>query len=139
MDNQKEFILVSAPNKTGEAFIRQLISHRLPFVAIMNNKVEQDRLKKLGVKNIIMVDTSAQNTWLIPDVPVGKVFLFERSLNLICRYIQISSTWTSQPIYVITHSSNPRLVYKGLGASYVIHTNSDDVSFLIRMLKNDVS
>jgi len=45
--------------------------------------------------------------------------------------IEICRSWTGKPIYVITGSGNPRLIYKGLGVNYVIHSNSDDVSFLL--------
>jgi hypothetical protein len=134
MEKQQDYILVSAPNKIGEAFIRQLIIHRLPFIAIANHKGEQARLEELGVNHFILVDTSDEKTWTIPEFSVGKVFLFESSLNLSCRYIRICKSWTSEPIYVITRSYNPRLIYKGLGASYVIYTNNDEVSFLIHSL-----
>ncbi|MFD0680560.1 MULTISPECIES: hypothetical protein [unclassified Paenibacillus] len=129
---QQEFILVSAPNKTGEGFICQLIRQGLPFAAIANNKGEKQRLDGLGVKNIILIDTIEQAKWKIPELPIGKIFLFEQSMNLCCRYIQICRSWTVKPIYVITHTSNPRLIYKGLGATYVIHTTSEDVSFLVQ-------
>jgi hypothetical protein len=131
---QQQVILVSAPNKAGEAFIRGLMANRLPFAAIANNRAEHKRLEDLGVKSIILMDTTQENTWLVPDFPIGKVFLFETSLNLSCRYIRVCRTWTSKPIYVITRSANPRLIYKGLGASYVIYTNGDDVSFLLQSL-----
>jgi hypothetical protein len=129
---QQEMILVSAPNKTGEGFIRQLMKQGLRVAAIANNRGEKQRLVDIGVKNILMVDTIEHSNWLIPEFSIGKVFIFELSLNLCCRYIQMCRKWTSQPIYVITHTSNPRLVYKGLGAAYVIHTTSEDVSFLIQ-------
>jgi hypothetical protein len=129
--NQQDLILVSAPNRAGEGFIRLLMKQGLPCAAIANNKGEKQRLIELGVKHILMVDTIEKNDWIIPKFPIGKVYIFERSLNLCCRYIQMCRTWTSRPIYVITHTSNPRLVYNGLGASYVIHTTSEDVSFLV--------
>ncbi|MCU6798209.1 MULTISPECIES: hypothetical protein [Paenibacillus] len=129
---QQEVILVSAPNKTGEGFILQLLKQGLRFAAIANNQGEKQRLVNIGVKNIVMVDTTEQINWTLPEFTIGKVFIFERSLNLCCRYIQMCRRWTSKPIYVITHTSNPRLVYKGLGAAYVIHTTSEDVSFLIQ-------
>ncbi|NHN33653.1 hypothetical protein [Paenibacillus agricola] len=129
---QQEVILVSAPNRTGEGFIRQLMKMGIHCAAIANNQGEKHRLVNLGVKNIIIVNTTEQqNNEIIPKLPIGKVYIFERSLNLCCRYIRICRTWTSKPIYVITHTNNPRLVYKGLGAAYVIHTTSEDVSFLI--------
>lgn len=51
MEKPQEFILVSAPNKAGEEFVRQLIHKRVPFAAIANNRVEQQRLQELGCKN----------------------------------------------------------------------------------------
>lgn len=134
MDNRQDIILVSAPNKTGEAFIRLLMAYRLPFAAIANNKREQARMEELGVERMIIVDTTEESTWHIPNFCIGKIFLFESSFPLCCRYIRICSPWTSEPIYVITHSNHPRLIYKGLGAGYVIHTNSEDVSFLLHAL-----
>ncbi|MCZ8515554.1 hypothetical protein O9H85_24735 [Paenibacillus filicis] len=134
MDNQHELILVSAATKAGETFVRGLIREGLPFAAIVNNKAERADMEKLGVKRIIMVDTTEESTWLQPDGPIGKVYLFETSMNLCCRYIRICRSWTEQPVYVITKSNHPRLIYKSLGATYVIHTNSDDVKFLIQTL-----
>ncbi|WP_145040153.1 hypothetical protein [Paenibacillus sp. Y412MC10] len=131
MEKPQEFILVSAPNKAGEEFVRQLIHKRVPFAAIANNRAEQQRLQELGCKPIILIDTRDEQTWIIPEFPVSKVFLFESSLNLCCRYLRICRTWTSESIYVITHSGNPRLIYKGLGADVVLHTNHHQVSFLM--------
>lgn len=134
MEKSQDLIIVSAPTKAGEEFIRQLDRNNIPFAAIVNNRAEQERLSKLGVKNMIMIDTTDEQTWIIPEFSVSKVFLFESSLNLCCRYLRICRTWTSDPVYVITHSSNPRLIYKGLGATIVLHTNNNNVSFLISSL-----
>ncbi|MDF2669314.1 MAG: hypothetical protein K0R67_1620 [Paenibacillus sp.] len=133
MEPLKERILVSAPNRTGELFIRELIRNNVAFAALVNNRAEMDKLKQIGVKEWVMLDTIDQTTWILPDFPVGKVFLFETSQTLCCRYIQICRTWTVKPIYVITHTNHPRLIYKGLGAAYVIHTYSSEVSFLAEL------
>ncbi|QYR23172.1 hypothetical protein KZ483_09755 [Paenibacillus sp. sptzw28] len=127
----QDLILVSAPNIRGEDFIRQLKDKRIPFAVITRNKAEHERIMTLGVERIIAVNTTKEITWAVPEFRIGKVYLFESSLNLCCRYIQICRSWTTKPIYVITDSCNPRLVYKGLGANYVIHTSSNDISFLI--------
>jgi len=132
MDMSKEYILVSAPSQAGLAFIRLLLLQRIPFAAIVNNKRELEILHEIGVKNIILIDTTQEQTWHIPDYPIGNIYLFEKSFTLCCRYLRICRTWTSKPVYVITQSCNPRIVYKGLGADYVIHTNGDEVSFLIQ-------
>ncbi|UUZ81814.1 hypothetical protein LJK88_45865 [Paenibacillus sp. P26] len=134
MNQQQELILVSAPNKAGEAFIRELLSGGLPFAVLVNNKGEKAAMERLGVKTVLTVSTLEETTWIAPPYSIGKVFLFETSLNLCCRYVRICRPWTSQPVYVITKSSHPRLIYKALGADYVIHTNRDEVSFLIQAL-----
>lgn len=132
MNHQEQAcILVSAPNKTGEDFIRQLVAKKQPCAAIVNNKEEMRRLESIGVKNFVIVKTSREETWTMPDYEIGKVILFESSLNLCCRYIDMCRPWTAKPIYVITRTSKPRLVYKRLGATYVIHTHTEDISFLI--------
>lgn len=131
MSQQQELILVSAPNKAGVAFIKAIQKKGLPFAALTNNEKEKARMVNSGVKRIIMVDTAGQGSWVIPEFPIGKVFLFENSFNLSCRYIQICRSWTSKPIYVITSGDHPQLIYKGLGANYVIYSNEDDVSFLV--------
>lgn len=112
--------------------MKQLKLKGLPFIALSNNKNDSDRISKLGAEQVVIVDSGGHETWIIPDLPIGNVYLFENSFNLCCRYIQMCRGWTSKPIYVITHSFNPRLVYRGLGAEYVIYTHNDDVSFLIQ-------
>lgn len=62
MEKPQEFILVSAPNKAGEEFIRQLIYMRISFAAIANNRVEQERLRELGCTNMILIDTRDEQT-----------------------------------------------------------------------------
>lgn len=131
MVSHDEFILVSAPNKAGEQFIKTLKMKGLPFAALTNNETEKSRLEDLGVEHVVPLDTADRSNWHLPKMPVGKVFIFEVSLPLCCRYIQICRSWTGKPIYVITGSMNSRLIYKGLGASYVIHSNSSDVSYLL--------
>ncbi|MEK8132846.1 hypothetical protein WMW72_33695 [Paenibacillus filicis] len=131
MVHQREWILVSAPNKAGELFISQLLARQIPCAAIVNNRVEQERVTRIGVKISHLVDTKNEVTWIMPEFPVGQVFLFENSVTLCCRYLQICSKWTTKPITIITHSSSPRLMYRNLGARNIIHTSSQDVSFLI--------
>jgi hypothetical protein len=127
----REVVLISAPNIAGERFMKLLKQREIPFAAIVNNISEYERIAALGAEHIIVVNTTKEQSWLIPEVDVGKVFLFEKSLNLCCRYVQICRSWTSKPIYVITESHNPRNVYKGLGVDYVIHSSAQNLAFLI--------
>ncbi|MFC5469291.1 hypothetical protein ACFPPD_11215 [Cohnella suwonensis] len=127
----RDIVLVSAPNVAGERFMKMLKHKRIPFAAIVNNASEYERIMALGAERVIVVNTTKEDSWMIPEVPVGKVYLFEKSLTLCCRYAQICRSWTSKPIYVVTGSHNPRHVYKGLGVNYVIHSNARDYAFLI--------
>jgi hypothetical protein len=127
----RDVVLISAPNIAGERFMKLLKQRAIPFAAIVNNISEYERIAAIGAEHIIVVNTTKEESWLIPEVGVGKVFLFEKSLNLCCRYVQICRSWTSKPIYVITGSHNPRNVYKGLGVDYVVHSSAQDYAFLI--------
>jgi hypothetical protein len=127
----REVVLISAPNIAGERFMKLLKQREIPFAAIVNNISEYERIAALGAEHIIVVNTTKEESWLIPEVGVGKVFLFEKSLNLCCRYVQICRSWTTKPIYVITESHNPRNVYKGLGVDYVVHSCAQNLAFLI--------
>lgn len=136
MANSEEYVLINAPTKAGEHFIKILKFRGYKIAGIANNAAEKRRLEELGIEVNLVVDTHHQNTWFRPSFPVGRVFLFESSVTLCCRYIQMCRTWTTKPIYVITTSMNPRLVYKGLGADSVIYSHSGNVSFLADVSTN---
>lgn len=132
---KREVVLVSAPNIAGERFMRLLRQRKIPFAAIVNNPDEYERASAVGADPIIAVNTAKEESWLIPPVDVGNVYLFETSLTLCCRYVQICRSWTSRSVYVITGSVQPRHVYKKLGVDYVVHSQGHDVSFLIDSAK----
>lgn len=130
--NNSEFTLVAAPTKAGEQFIQLLKLKKKPFAVVTNNKHEQQQLAKHGVDHVLLMNTSDHDSCVIPEYPIGNIFLFENSLPLCCRYLQITRKWTSKNVYVITSSDNPRLIYKGLGADYVIHSRTGNVGFLLQ-------
>ena len=129
--SNRDVVLVSAPNIAGEQFMKLLKKRDIPFAAIVNNISQYERITELGAEHIIVVNTTKEQSWMLPEVDVGRVYLFEKSLTLCCRYVQICRSWTSKPIYVVTGSHNPRHVYKGLGVDYVIHSNAQEFGFLI--------
>ncbi|WP_442601644.1 hypothetical protein [Paenibacillus sp. KN14-4R] len=131
MGNQNELILVVGYTEASEQFIGALQRLNKPFAVLTNNKSEYKRLLKSGVEQIVLINTSELSTWIVPAHAYSQIYLFEQSLPLCCRFIQICRSWTSEPIYVITKEVQPRLIYKGLGANYVIHTHSNDVTFLL--------
>ena len=56
-------------------------------------------------------------------------------LKEICQYAVRTFNYAiagARRLYVVTSGLNPvRLVYRGLGASYVIHSRSGDISFVL--------
>lgn len=131
MNNRENIVLVSAPNLRGEQFVKTLLHRHIPFAAIVNNDQEYERMISLGVETIIAINTTDDKVWSTPEFGIGRVYLFERSLNLVCRYLLICRKWTRAPIYVITEQVKPRLTYRGLGANYVIYASGQDSNFLI--------
>ncbi|SEC45449.1 hypothetical protein [Paenibacillus sp. GP183] len=127
----QSYVLVYAPNGMGEKFIHLLENRGIPFAALVNCSSLRERMENLRINQIIQVDTKNHSKWVVPEIAVGSIYLFENSVSACCRYIQICRQWTTEPIYVITQSTHPRMIYKGLGANHVLYTNNDHVSFLL--------
>jgi hypothetical protein len=129
--NPQSYVLVYAPNGIGEKYIHLLQTRQIPFAALVNCDALRERMEYLSIDQIIQVNTKDHRKWVIPEITIGSIYLFENSVSVCCRYIQICRQWTTEPIFVITQNSNPRMIYKGLGANHVLYTNSDQVSFLL--------
>lgn len=128
---EEEFVLVAAPNPVGLKFILLLIAAKRNFAVLVNNKKEEEVLHKLGVRHVLRIKTDDEQSWIVPPFPIGRCYIFEMSMTLTCRYLQICRRWTNDQIFIITPNRNPRMIYKGLGASYVIHSVSGEVGFLL--------
>ncbi|MEK5060616.1 hypothetical protein BK126_22680 [Paenibacillus sp. FSL H7-0326] len=125
-----DVIIVSAGSKPGRSFIKTLSMRDLPFAILVGSAQERKEMERLYTEPVIQVDFSEQAPEP-PDFHVGQVFLFEESLPVCCKYIQICRLWTCKPIYVISERSKPRLIYRGLGATHVIYSRGSDCSFLL--------
>lgn len=125
-----DVIIVAAGSKQGRSFIKTLKSKGLSFAIIVSSEHERKEMQGLYMEPIIQVDFAEQSPEL-PEFHVGNVYLFEESLPLCCKYIQTCRSWTCNPIYVITERSQPRLIYRGLGATHVIYSRGSDFSFLL--------
>ncbi|GAK40291.1 hypothetical protein PUW24_09620 [Paenibacillus urinalis] len=125
-----DVIIVAAGGKPGRSFIKTLLMKGLPFAILVSSEHERKEMQRLYVEPVIQVDSFEQAPEP-PDFHVGHVFLFEESLPVCCKYIQVCRSWTCKPIYVITERSKPRLIYRGLGATHVIYSRGSDCSFLL--------
>ncbi len=131
MTSRDEWILVYPGNEAGERFIESLIRDRLSFAAVAASEGQRARLAQRGVRCLTGAIADETSPSRIPELPIGKVYLFENGLSSCCRLVQLFRSWTGRSIYVITRGSNFRAIYREIGADYVIHTNGNDVSFLL--------
>ncbi|MGG1514579.1 hypothetical protein ABE504_04140 [Paenibacillus oryzisoli] len=122
-NHRSEYVVVSAPNRAGKEFIQQLRKKGIPYYAITNNNHGKRRLEAIGVNQILMVNTEDTKSWTPPDIRISKVYIFEVSFNLCCRYIQICKEWNPASIHVITKRGNARAAYRGLGADHFTYIN----------------
>ncbi|GAB6988200.1 hypothetical protein [Paenibacillus pini] len=129
---EHEVIIVTAPNEAGRKFIKLLMYLKRPFAVLTNNVQEERELLKMGVERVIRLNTNYTDEWVVPELEVGKIFLFENSLNLTCRYLQICRPWTSYPVYVISQRGSSPGIYRGLGANHIIYTLNGEVGFLLK-------
>ncbi|MDI4644491.1 hypothetical protein [Cohnella hashimotonis] len=128
-------ILVAASDAAGRDFIRQALYKKLPVAALTNNGREEKALRKIGVSEVVHVNTSCINeNAAAPAFPIGRVFIFESSLPLTCRYLQWATGCSCLAITVVTHAWHPEVIYKKLGARYVVRTQTGEVGFLLSRL-----
>ncbi|UHA74502.1 hypothetical protein [Paenibacillus sp. 481] len=132
-------VTVFAPNAMGVDFVRQLRGAGIPTAAIVNSTRMAKKLEKLGVKHMCHLNTSDPKAWIVPHVPVGRIFIFEQSFALTCRLLQVCRHWTTDPITVVTKHHHPHSIYRLLGANYIVFTQSDQVSFLMTELIHAVT
>ncbi|MBA2939795.1 hypothetical protein HZF08_15890 [Paenibacillus sp. CGMCC 1.16610] len=126
-----EYVLVSAPNRAGKEFINLLRTKGIQYYAITNNNYGKKRLEAMGVDRIIMVNTEDVTSWTPPEIRISKVYLFEVSFNLCCRYIQICKDWNPKSIHVITKRGNARVTYRALGADHFTYINNNQEASLL--------
>ena len=124
-------IVVPALTKAGEQFMRELLVKDVPFMAVANSASERQHLANIGARSIILVNTIDRDTWERPNHPIGKAFLFESSLSLCCRYVRMIRKWTDLQVFVISGRMHGRLIYKGLGADYIVHSTTGSISYLL--------
>lgn len=124
-------LLVFAPNPAGEKFLQALSEGEEFFVALACSPDQQRHLYELGVKNVIEVDIKEKYLKQLPEKEFSKVYIFEEQLGQCYQVLEVIRQWTCGTIYVITKNHYPQMIYKALGADFVIRTASNDLSFLL--------
>ncbi|WP_410768827.1 hypothetical protein [Fontibacillus sp. BL9] len=114
-----DMVLVFAPNQAGERFVKYLSEGGGAFTVIACDSAEQ-----LSEKD--------EKTSVIPQgAEFYKAYIFEEELDQCCKVLDILTEWKCGTVYVITRKHYPQMIYRALGADYVIRTTSTDLSFLI--------
>ncbi len=128
--------VVAASNEAGRTFIRLLLYKQLPVAALTNNKKEAKLLEQIGVPDILHVRTTHTKEVSAPAFPIRRLMIFESSLPLTCQYLLLTARWSVKTIMVITSARHPEAVYKSLGASCVVYSQTGEVGFLLSRLND---
>lgn len=134
--SEDDVMLVSTgQSSAGMEFVRLLLKRGMGVIVLVHNAEEEEQLTELiGKISVYRLypSGSADKTPIALEWVVKHAFVFERNLPECCQDIQLCHSCCPQRLYVVTSSLNPvQLVYHGLGASYVIHSRSGDISFVL--------
>ncbi|MNW28843.1 hypothetical protein D3C74_56820 [compost metagenome] len=128
--------LVFAPNQAGERFVESLCENHIPYAVVSCHQVPEMQVTAAKLmENEVKVHIKEEGWQEPPEMEFDKVYLFEEQTAECCRLLIAIRRLTSAPIYVITKRHHPQMLYRSIGAQYVIRTNSDDVLFLIEYHK----
>ena len=124
-------ILVYAPNQAGEQFVRTLREGNQAFGVVVNLRTEHCDFEKWELKSIVHLSGKEKILCDFPEIAIRKVYIFEQDFFQALAVLETIRKCTSEAIYVITPNHYPQMIYKALGADYVIRTVSSDLSFLV--------
>ncbi len=126
-------VLVFAPNQAGEQFVQALNESGRSFAVMVCSSAESESQYSGKSGNANPIRFSMQEESLInpPESEFSKVYIFEEELDQCCKVLETIRKWTGGTIYVITRKHYPQMIYRALGADYVIRSTSNDLSFLI--------
>jgi voltage-gated potassium channel Kch len=118
--------------EAGKNFVEVLLKRGFAVVVLVHSEEEGKQLQTLGAVTVCSIqDTSGRNQ-LPPEFVVKNAFVFENNLPQCCQDIELCRSLCPQQLYVVSSNrARVGLVYKGLGATYVIHSRNGDVSFLL--------
>ncbi|PAF32860.1 hypothetical protein CHI14_05780 [Paenibacillus sp. 7516] len=135
MSEDAVMLVSTGQSSAGMEFVRLLLKRGIGVIVLVHNAEEEQQLTELiGKISVYRLypSGSADKTPIAIDWAVKHAFVFERNLPECCQDIQLCHSWCPQRLYVVTSSLNPvQMVYRGLGASYVIHSQSGDISFVL--------
>lgn len=135
MSEDAVMLVSTGQSSAGMEFVRLLLKRGIGVIVLVHNAEEEQQLTELIGKirvHRLYNSGSADGMPIASEWAVRHAFVFERNLPECCQDIQLCHSWCPQRLYVVTSSLNPvQLVYRGLGASYVIHSRSGDISFVL--------
>ncbi|MFE6073679.1 hypothetical protein ACFVQB_04275 [Paenibacillus sp. NPDC057886] len=125
-------VVSTGHGEAGKNFVNVLLKRGFAVVVLVHSEEEREQLQSLGAITVCYIQEMADRNQLPLKFVVKNAFVFENSVPQCCQDIELCHSLCPQQLYVVS-SNRPHveLVYKGLGATYVIHSRSGDVSFLL--------
>ncbi|MDN4603465.1 hypothetical protein P5G61_19650 [Paenibacillus sp. F6_3S_P_1C] len=118
--------------EVGKNFVDVLLKRGFAVIVLVHSEEEGEQLQALGAVTVRSIQEMADRNQLPPEFVVKNAYVFENNLPQCCQDIELCRGLCPQQLYVVSSNrARVGLVYKGLGATYVIHSRSGDVSFLL--------
>ncbi|WP_405156609.1 hypothetical protein [Paenibacillus sp. FSL K6-0108] len=125
-------VVSTGHGEAGKNFVDVLLKRGFAVVVLVHSEEEGEQFQSLGAVTVRYIQEMAFRNQLPPEFVVKHAFVFENNLPQCCQDIELCRSLCPQQLYVVSGNRAPvGLVYKGLGATYVIHSRSGDVSFLL--------
>ena len=134
MSEEAVMLVSTGQSSAGMDFVRLLLKRGMGVMVLVHNAEEEQQLIDLIGKVPVhrLYNSGSDRIPMASEWAVKHAFVFERNLPECCQDIRLCHSWCPQRLYVVTSSLNPvHLMYRGLGASYVIHSRSGDISFVL--------
>ncbi|MEC0124897.1 NmrA family NAD(P)-binding protein [Paenibacillus pabuli] len=118
--------------ETGKNFVDVLLKKGFAVVVLVHSEEEGKQLQSLGAVTVRYIQEMTDRNQLPPEFVVKNAFVFENNLPQCCQDIELCHSFCPQQLYVVSsNKAHVGLVYKNLGATYVIHSRNGNVSFLL--------
>ncbi|EIT85590.1 hypothetical protein A374_10153 [Fictibacillus macauensis ZFHKF-1] len=134
MDVNSGDILIMFPDEVSEHIVSKLTSlEKQSIMLCVPSWSEAEKLEKENYKQIYVMPT-LRNT-KVPEVfhrPLSKVIIVETSFVGCCNAIEWIRAFYDLPVFVIKSDTHYlSRIYKDLGATYIIHNKTGNLSFLL--------
>ncbi|WP_211655652.1 hypothetical protein [Planococcus alpniumensis] len=127
--NERLRCLICVPSLDELGYLENVLSESANLIFMVTNQRVQWALAKLGFENIHFLQANEE---LIEMPPVDRVIVLESDLTTTHFLIKVSLSSVKAPLLVVARNKSiPEQLYTLLGAKIVLHSNTQNIRFLL--------